>query len=111
MPSLKRFDKQPGERLDFDVDYEEFFGADDADDIDGSGQVSATVRFADGSAVSGPPDLETDGVVAVGGTSSRRAKVWLKGGVNGVVYKVTVTAETHEGRIVETDFLVRAKEL
>lgn len=112
MPSLKRFDKQPGERLDFDVDYEDFFGSEDDDDIDGSGQISASVSMADGTAMgSVPPNLQTDGVVAIGGTSARRAKVWLKGGVNGLVYKVTVTANTHQGRIVETDFLLRIKEL
>ena len=112
MPSLKRFDKQPGERLDYDVDYEDFFGPDDDDDIDGSGQIGAVVSMADGSALGpAPPGLQTDGIVAIGGLTSRRAKVWLKGGVNGLVYKVTVTANTHQGRIVETDFLVRIKEL
>ena len=112
MPSLKRFDKQPAERLDYDVDYDDFFGPDDDDDIDGSAQITAAISMADGSTPgSAPPGLELDGVVAIGGLSSRRAKVWLKGGVNGLVYKVTVKATTHQGRIVETDFLARIKEL
>lgn len=112
MPSLKRFDKQPSERLDYDVDYEDFFGPDDDDDIDGSGQLTAAVSMADGSTPGPvPPGLQTDGLVAIGGVSSRRAKVWLKGGVSGLTYKVTIGATTHQGRIVETDFLVRIKEL
>lgn len=113
MPSLKTFPKQPGERLDFDVDYEDFFGPDDQDDIDGSGSLSASISMADGSTLGPvPPGLEIDGQpIAIGGASARRAKVWLSGGVDGLVYKVTLSATTHEGRIVETDFRIKIKEL
>lgn len=108
MPSLKRFEKQPGEKLDYDVDYEQFFGPDDDDDIDGSANISATIAAPGGSA----PHLQLDGPpIAIGGLTSRRAKVWLKGGVDGITYHVTVTAATHQGRIVETDFLLKIKEL
>lgn len=108
MPSLKRFSKQPAEKLDYDVDYEDFFGTEDDDDIDGSANVSASIRAPGGSA----PHLELDGPpIAIGGLTSRRAKVWLKGGVDGTTYHVTVIATTHQGRIVEADFLITVKEL
>lgn len=113
MPSLKRFEKQPGETLDYDVDYDDFFGPEDTDDIDGSGSLTATITMADGSAMgSQPPHLQIhSGPIAIGGSSARRAKIWLKGGVDGYVYKVTMKATTHEGRVVETDFLLKVKEL
>lgn len=105
--SLRKFEKQPGETLDYDVDYEDFFGPDDDDDIDGSSQLTASIAAPGGTA----PHLELSGPpIAIGGTAARRAKVWLKGGVDGFVYKVTVKATTHKGRIVETDFQIKVKE-
>ena len=104
---LRKFEKQPGDTLDYDIDYDDFFGPDDDDDIDGSSQVSASIAAPGGTA----PHLELDGPpIAIGGTSARRAKVWLKGGVDGYVYKVIVVITSHKGRVKEQDFLLRIRE-
>ena len=42
---------------------------------------------------------------------SPRIKVWCSGGTDGVKYKVTVTSETDDGRILQDEFIVKIKDI
>lgn len=90
---LGTYTKQPVEVLDYDVDYADWLES-------GDYVVSAT-------AVPSPAGL-TIGMITV---LSPRVKVWASGGVDGVTYKVTVTATTHDGRVKQDEFRIRVKDL
>ncbi len=103
MASLDTFEKQPSERLDYDVDFERFFDESDLDEV-------ATVVSCTVSGTGSAPDLSVDGSPIPLGDPTRRVKVWLEDGVSGTTYKVTLIVLTDNGRKVETDFLVKVKE-
>lgn len=85
--------KQPSEKLDYDVTFEEWLTDDD------------TVQTA--TAV-----LDTTGELVIEDilVLSPTVKVWLSGGVNGITYKVTVKAITAQGRIKEAEFKIRVRD-
>ena len=83
--------KQPGERLDYDVDFERWLA-------DGDTMLSASAVADEGVIVE---DVEVIHPLV---------KVWLSGGTSGQTYKVTVTLQTTEGRIKEADFKIRVME-
>jgi hypothetical protein len=100
---MQVFHKQPTERLDYDVDFSQFFGDADTDGFDNTTTVTATID------VVGAGHLLTDGVIKVG-NPSRLVKVWLKAGVDGTTYKVTLLcSSSSNGRIVEQDFKVKVR--
>jgi hypothetical protein len=86
--------KQPGEVLDYDIDYSEWLTSDD-------NVASATTAVV--------PD--TDLSVDLININDPRVKLWISGGVSGTTYKVTVTMETQDGRIKEDEFRMRVKEI
>ena len=107
MASVKIFYKQPSERLDFDVDYSDFFEESDLDEI---AQVeSADVTIVD--MAGDTPTLELDAApIIFGDEPQRRVKLWLTAGADGHSYKVSVHATTDNGREIETDFILKIKD-
>lgn len=89
MSLLGTYTKQPGEKLDYDVDYTDWIG----DDTLLSHVVSADAGIT----------------VVTSAVLSNVVKVWLTGGTDGVKYKITVTATTTGGRIKEDEFYVKVK--
>jgi len=86
--------KQPIEKLDFDIHYDDWLTPGD-----GISEKNITV------------EIDLAGLVCpfftVSGTT---IKVWLLGGANNVTYRVTVTVETDDGRIKQDEFKVKVKD-
>ncbi len=94
MAILGTFTKQPGERLDFDVDFSEWLSTTDT--------IASVVSVCDtGLVVETPLKDVTNKIV----------KQWITGGTTGTTYKVQITATTTEGRIKEAEFKVKVKEV
>lgn len=92
MAILGSFTKQPADVFDYDIDFSEWL-------TDGDGIASATAT-TDGTGL-------TVQSVFYG---QKSVKVWLSGGVAGNRHKVTVTATTDDGRVVQHEFKVAIKE-
>lgn len=113
MPSYQTFNKQPVEVLDYDIDFTQYF--DPTDLTDGVPSAASVVVAVDHTGIA--PDLVVDttkgasGITLVGSAPVRLVKVWLKGGVSGTTYKVSLTTTTIDGRVIDTDFKVRVQEL
>ena len=90
---LGRFQKQPGETLDYDVDYTDWFS--NRTDTPASCVVTAEAGLTKVS------DARTGNVV----------KIVLSGGTDGTKYKVTVRMTTTTGMVKEADFTVTIKEV
>lgn len=88
-----KFEKQPAEILDYDVDYTEWFG--DRADTPESYVVVVPVGITKVS------DALTGNVV----------KVVLGGGTAGTKYKITVRLTTASGLVKESDFELKVKEV
>lgn len=95
MAILGTFQKQPNERLDFDVD----FGAEWI--TAGDYIVSATTTAATGITAEAPLIDVTKKIV----------KQWITGGTSGNKYKIQITATTNDGRIKEAEFYVKVREV
>lgn len=87
--------KQPGERLDYDVDATPAFNNDGNDFVS---QASVVIT---------PPD-ELVVTPAISGTDA--VKLWLQDGVDGTEYKIELTVETDAGRKKEDEILVQVME-
>lgn len=91
--------KQPADQRDWDVEFDRWIPDGDT--------ITTAVATVD------PPfDAELDPagleIVSVQ-VSGLIVKVWVKGGVDGKTYTVTVTASTQGGRIKETEFKIRVR--
>jgi len=89
---LAKFEKQPSEIQDYDIDFSEYLDAltDTASSATVTGEIGITVNaFA---------------------LSGKVVKVWLSGGDNGETYKITVRLTTSGGRVREADIKVKVKE-
>lgn len=91
---MNLFQKQPGDQLDYDLDFADWLTASDT--------ITGAV------AISSAPEEFTIGSVVV---ASPTVKVWVSGGVSGATYKVTATITTAEGRIKELEFKIRVRDL
>jgi hypothetical protein len=91
---MQTFPKQPADDLDYDVDFSAWLP-------DGDTILSATAVL----------DVTGELAVAAVQVSSPIVKVWLTGGVDKASYKVTVAASTAGGRVKETEFKIRVKDL
>ena len=92
MTILGTFIKQPAERESYSIDF--------TDDLDPTDElVSATT-------VVSPSDLTLFSSVVVG----NRVKVTVLGGTVPTKYKLTVTATTNEGRVLQDEFIVKIKD-
>lgn len=94
MPSiLGRFYKQPNEKLDYTVDYSDWF----ANRSDTAASHSVIVPTG----ITKESDSRAGNLV----------RVVLSGGTNGEKYKITVLMTTSAGLIKEADFVVFVKEI
>ena len=94
MTVLAKFEKQPGDRQDFDIDFSEYLtGLSDYG-------VSHTTTVEAGLTLVASSLLFSGTVV----------KVFTSGGTDGVTYKITVTLTTYGGRIKQAEIKVKVKE-
>jgi hypothetical protein len=89
---LGSFTQQPQERESYTIDY-----ADDLTEGDNLKQANASIS---------PDGLMLDGLFVL----DPRLRLWLRGGTAGVSYKISVTAETEDGRILLDHFFLKIKE-
>lgn len=92
MTVLGKFIKQPAEKESYSIEY-----ADDLVDADAIASAVVTVEPVGLTIVSS----------LVAGT---RVKVLVSDGANGTRYKVTVTATTDDGRILQDEFVISIKD-
>ena len=99
MAKIGSFTKQPGDILDYDVDYSAWL-------IEGDAVSASTVLIE---LLAG----QSPGTLAVSGKNNltSRVKLWLTGGANGDSYKVTVTMTSTEGRVKQDEFTMKVKEV
>ena len=93
MSILGKYKKQPGETLDYDVSYTNFFST-RTDDI-----ATVVATAATGITLGAQARL------------GKVFKVFVSGGTAGVAYKVTVVMTTTTGVIKEDEFIVTIKEI
>lgn len=97
MPILEKYQKQPGEVLDYDIDFSTAY-------LSGLGD---TAPGPAGLEVTAEPGITVDYAELING----RVKVWLSGGTDGVTYKVTATITTLGGRTKQAEIAVKVKEI
>lgn len=93
---LATWEKQPGERQDYDIDFGEWLRR-----LDDAPAASNPV------AVSAQPGINLIAHSLVGSV----VKVWLDGGDANKRYKVTATMTTAGGRIKEAEIMIHVKEV
>lgn len=86
-----KFDKQPAEVQDYDIDFNEYLTA--------MADTGATHVVEVETGITKVSDTLAAGVV----------KVWLSGGTHGTNYKVTATLTTTGGRVKEHEILIRVR--
>lgn len=89
---LGTYTKQPTERESYTINYAEDLTAGD------------NVRVAAASVT--PPGLEVTNVAVTG----PRVRFWVEGGAVGVAYKVTVTTETEDNRVLVDEVIIKIKD-
>lgn len=95
MTILAKFEKQPDDVQDFDIDFSEW--------LTGMADTAPGPTGADVTVDTGLTILASalnDGVV----------KVWTSGGTDGVTYKITATVTTAGGRVKQAEIRVKVKE-
>lgn len=92
--------KQPADQRDYDVDFSRWIP--DGDEIT---TAVTTVDPAFDAALE-PAGLSVESVHV----ATPIVKVWVKGGISGKTYKITVTASTSGGRVKETEFNIRVRD-
>ena len=97
MTILAKFNKQPADTQDYDVDYTKWL-AGLGDTAPGPTGVTVAVD---------KPSITIQSSTLVNGI----VKVWLSGGTSGVTYKVTTTLTTSGGRIKQAEIQVTVKEV
>jgi len=102
---MERFEKQPSDVLDYDIDLRRWFKTLPSDEL-----VSAEVEVVegDGELAAGPTPHAP---VVIFGDDRQMAKVWLGGGTDGVTYKLRVVLTTLQDRVKEIDFKLRVREM
>lgn len=100
---LGKFQKQPAETLDFDIDFSEFLS--DGDSLVSVGNPPAPSPL---DVVVSPPGLDLGPTVVINGNT---IKQWVSGGLSGQKYKITLTATSNAGRVKQVEFTVRVKDV
>lgn len=95
---LAKYEKQPAEVKDYDIDYSEWLGP-VADTVASTTAIVTSVTEA-------VPTLEIDSIEA----STTTVKLWVSGGTGGVSYKVTVQMTTAGGRLDESELVFKVKD-
>lgn len=93
---LATWEKQPGERQDYDIDFGEWLR-----------------RLDDTPAAVNPVSVQAQpGITLIAHSlSGTVVKVWLSGGDAGKRYKVTATMTTAGGRVKEAEIMIYVKEV
>lgn len=95
MTILAKFEKQPADVQDFDIDYRDWLlGMED------------TAPGPTGLVVVAEPGITILASVLVAGV----VKVWTGGGTNGTTYKITVTVTTLASRVKQAEIKIKVKE-
>lgn len=89
---LRKFEKNPADVKDYDIDYSPWL-------VESDTIQSVTVVS----------DIDTLEIKSVFNTTNR-VKVWLAGGVDGVIYKVSVTITTEDGRVLQHEFIMKVRD-
>lgn len=95
---LAKYEKQPAEVKDYDIDYSEWLGP--------VGDTVASTTAIVTSVTEAVPTLEIDSIM----DSSTAVKLWISGGTGGVSYKVTVQMTTAGGRLDESELVFKVKD-
>lgn len=95
---LAKYEKQPAEVKDYDIDYAEWLGP-----VGDTVATATTTVTCDAEPV---PTLLVDSVE----TSDTLVKLWVSGGTGGVSYKVTVRMTTAGGRLDESELVFKVKD-
>jgi len=95
MSILGKFEKQPADTQDFDVDYRDWLAG-----------MTDTAPGPDGVVVEADVGITIIASTLVDGI----VKVWLSGGEDGATYKITTTVTTTDGRTKQAEFRVKVKE-
>lgn len=95
---LAKYEKQPAEVKDYDIDYSEWLNP----VVDTVSSTTAIVT----SVTEAAPTLEIDSIME----SSTTVKLWISGGTAGVSYKVTVQMTTTGGRLDESELVFKVKD-
>lgn len=96
---LGTYEKQPGERKDYDIDFSPWLPSGDTLDVVAT-TVTCITDPADTALVCEPiPPMTTTTV-----------KLWVRGGTAGARYKLTVRITTVIGRIDESELIFKIKE-
>ena len=98
MAILEKYEQQPGERLDYDIDFASLFLSALGDTAPGPAGVEV---FAE------PVGITVDDFELNQG----KVKVWLVGGTSGVTYKITARVTSALGRVKEAEITVKVKEV
>lgn len=97
---LATFEQQPGETLDYDVDYAPW--------LESMGDVLQRVSVARLECLTDAADtgLRVSGLQM----SATRARLWVSGGVHRARYKLTLRAQTAGGRVDESELVFKIRE-
>ena len=95
MTTIARYEKQPADNQDFDVDFTEWLAA-----------LNDTAPGPTGMTVV----AQTGITVIATNLHNGVAKVWIGGGTSGTVYKVTVTITTTGNRVKQAEIKIKVKE-
>jgi len=99
---MDSFSKQPDEILDYDVDLTEWVTVGDT--------VNGTEVSVDGSAYA--VNHVSAGIsISITNAATSVPKLWVSGGVDGIVYKISVQVSTNSGRLKEVDFKMKIKDI
>jgi hypothetical protein len=92
MSILAKFEKQPADVQDFDIDFTEW--------LTGMSDTALTL------------DVTADTGITLGANTlvAGVAKVWTSGGTDGITYKITATITTFGGRTKQAEIKVKVKE-
>lgn len=95
MAILGRFTKQTVDVSDYDIDASEWLSEDDF-------VLSATSAVTPSGLT-----IQSTSIIDAGKT----VKVWLSGGTNGTTYKIDVTMTTDDGRVKQSEFTLKIKDI
>lgn len=90
---LGSYDKQPVEVEKYTINY--------ALDLSQGDRVTGSVATVEPSSLT----------VAIATVESSQVRIKVSGGTNNVRYKITITSETSEGRVMQDEFFVKVKDL
>lgn len=100
---IGRFVKQPAEREAYAIEYEDDLASADSMVADPAPVIAIAAQLA---AVLDPTPL----ALAAFDVAGTRVTLWLGAGSVGQSYKITVTASTASGRILQDEFIIKIKD-